>query len=158
MCSETETVRIIGIGSPVEGDTVGLELVDMLQQQPIWRQNPAIEWLQLERPGAALLSYFVGADSICLVDALDGDVDRGVVELDVKALMLESGALSSHQFGVAETLRLAQSLNQLPPRLIIFGVGKGERATLLEELTQRMQETIFPKEEVKTPTPARCGR
>ncbi len=115
-------VRVIGIGSPVVGDEAGMQLVERLRDDVLWHQRDDIEWLVLERPGAALLQYFSGAETVCLIDALDSRQATAVVRIKPEELLLGDTALSSHHFGVAEALQLGNTLKQLPPRLLIFGV------------------------------------
>jgi Ni,Fe-hydrogenase maturation factor len=78
--------------------------------------------LVLERPGAALLQYFAGVETDCLIDALASEEHSGVVRIEPDALLLDKAAISSHRFGVAEALQLAAALQQLPPRLLLYGV------------------------------------
>jgi hydrogenase maturation protease len=123
----SERVRIIGIGSPVSGDTLGIEAVQWLCQEAAWRGRDGIDWVVLERPGAALLHYFSGVETLCLIDALDeGDIPghpaAAVRRIEAEELLSQAGALSSHDFGVAEALLLAERLALLPPRLILYGI------------------------------------
>ena len=118
----TKAIRVIGIGSPMAGDTVGIEAVGLLQQDALWQGRSDIEWLALERPGAALLHYFAGVDMVCLIDALDHP-QAGVHRIVPAELMAQASGLSSHDFGVAEALLLAERLGQLPPRLLILGIA-----------------------------------
>jgi len=119
----TKTIRVIGIGSPVAGDTLGMQLVAQLRDEAQWRQRGEIEWLLLERPGAALLQYFDGAETVCLVDALESGTHEGVVRIDPGALLTEGAVVSSHHFGVAEALQLAAALQRLPRRLFVYGIA-----------------------------------
>lgn len=124
----TKTVRVIGIGSPVHGDTIGMQLVEQLRGDACWRQRGKIEWLILERPGAALLHYLEGVETVCLVDALQSGDHEGVIRIEPEALLSEEALLSSHHFGVTEALRLATALQCLPPRLLVYGIA-GESVT-----------------------------
>ena len=117
-----KSIRIIGIGSPVSGDTIGIEAVERLQQEAAWAGRSEIEWLALERPGAALLHYLTGVETVCLIDALEHPV-TGVYRIAPAELLSQAGAISTHDFGVAEALRLAQGLGQLPPHLVIYGIA-----------------------------------
>ena len=112
---------MIGIGSPVDGDTIGMQLVQRLQTDPHWSKYGEIEWLVLERPGAALLQYFSCVDTVCLIDALEGA--DAVTRIEPNELLAQDGLISSHHIGVAESLQLAAALAQLPPRLLIYGVS-----------------------------------
>ena len=143
MSAAIKSVRIIGIGSPVSGDELGLQLVEKLRQDVVWQSHDEIEWLLLERPGAALLQYFDGVETICLIDALDCDDHQGVVRIKAESLLAETGSFSSHQFGVAETLQLATTLKQLPPRLFIYGIAGGSSSTLVDELSAMLTQDLL---------------
>lgn len=110
-----------------------MELVEQLSRDPSWQQRDEIEWLVLERPGAALLQHFEGVETVCIVDALDSDSHEGVVRLELEQLLAESSALSSHNIGVAETLKLGAALKQLPPRVLLYGIV--ESPQVYEELS-----------------------
>ncbi|MCW8918549.1 MAG: hydrogenase maturation protease [Gammaproteobacteria bacterium] len=118
----TKPIRVIGIGSPVAEDSVGIEAVERLRQEAQWAGRSDIEWLVLERPGATLLHYLTGVERVCLIDALNHPV-AGVYRIAPAELLAQAGAISSHDFGVAEALRLAQGLGQLPPHLVIYGIA-----------------------------------
>ncbi len=134
-------VRVIGVGSPVAGDTIGMQLVEQLREDVRWQQREEIEWLVLERPGAALLHYFEDVETVCLVDALAGAQGDRPLRLTLDDLLAENAPISSHHLGVSETLQLASVLQQLPPRLFIYGVANNGmesyaelQAMLLEDL------------------------
>ena len=97
-----------------------MELVDKLSCDAVWRQHGDIEWLRLERPGASLLQYFSGVETVCLIDALEGG--RAVMRIETDELLALDAVISSHHIGVAEALQLATAINQLPPQLLIYGV------------------------------------
>lgn len=142
----TKSVRIIGIGSPVSGDTIGIEAVERLQQDASWQGRDDIEWLALERPGAALLHYFSGIETVCLLDALDRP-QAGVQRIYPTELLSRSGSISSHDFGVAEALLLAERLGQLPPRLIIYGIALPQGSAAqgwYQTLSGMLQEVLPP--------------
>jgi hydrogenase maturation protease len=121
-------IRIIGIGSPVAGDTIGIEAVRRLQRAATWRGRRDIDWVVLERPGVALLSQFAGVDAVCLIDAMEHPV-AGVHRILRDELLRQAGVVSTHDFGVAEALLLAERLGQLPPRLIIYGITPARPAS-----------------------------
>lgn len=141
----TESIRIIGIGSPVNGDTVGIEAVERLQQEAAWRGRSDIDWLVLERPGATLLHYFSGVETLCLIDALNHPA-AGVHRIAPEDLLAQAGGISSHDFGVAEALLLAERLGQLPPRLIIYGISlpQGSAAQGWYQTLSGMLQKVLP--------------
>ena len=136
----TKTVRVIGIGSPVEGDRTGMTLVEQLRDDVMWQQREEIEWLVLERPGAALLQYFTGVETLCLIDALKGA--GPVVRIDQNELLTQDNVISSHHIGVAESLQLAAALHLLPPRLVLYGVG--DHPESYSQLSAMLSEALAP--------------
>ena len=139
----TRSVRIIGIGSPVEGDTVGMQLVEQLSKDSGW-QDSGIEWHVLERPGAGLLHYLKDAELVCIVDALQSEHHSGVVRINAEDLLASDIALSSHHIGVAETLQLAAALKQLPQKLLIYGVvGDGDHYAELSAMLKSDLNELF---------------
>lgn len=142
MSAATKSVRIIGIGSPVSGDEVGMRLVERLRQDASWQTCEEIDWLVLERPGATLLQYFNGVETVCLIDALDSAEHQGVVRIKPEILLAETATFSSHQFGVAEALQLANTLQQLPTRLLIYGIASGVLSKSFDELSAMLRQDL----------------
>lgn len=115
-------VRIIGIGSPSGDDQAGWRVVDALAAR---RPGGAHEILleKLDRPGAALIERFADADCVILVDAVcSGGAAGHIHHLRESEWAHGRGGLSSHGFGVFETLALARALQALPPRLEVYGI------------------------------------
>ena len=135
-------IRIIGIGSPVVGDEIGMQLVEQLRSDVVWQQREEIEWLVLERPGASLLQYFAGVDIVCVIDALESSSHKGVVRLALDEILGEERTFSSHQFGVAESLQLARVLNQLPHRLLLYGIAGGQVSQNHDELSAMLRHDL----------------
>ena len=120
-----ETVTIIGIGSPVVGDTVGMEAVKWLQPSAsVQPRVMSVKWMIRERPGLSLIEDWKGADTVVLIDALAaGEGGTEVRRIAADELLEQSAGFSSHDIGVAETLAMAHQLELLPPRLLIYGIG-----------------------------------
>jgi hydrogenase maturation protease len=77
----------------------------------------------LDRPGLRLLALFEGAEAVVIVDGMISGARLGTVrELDLADLAPLGHHASSHGIGVAEALRLAETLGLLPPVLRVFGV------------------------------------
>jgi hydrogenase maturation protease len=107
-------IRIIGIGSPFGDDDAGLEAARRLAAAP----PPETDVVAADRPGAALIDLFDGADAVILIDAARSGAPAGTIhDLDLHALPADaSGLVSSHGLGVAAVVRLAATLARLPPR------------------------------------------
>ena len=102
----------------------------------------AVEVKSLDRPGAGLIEYLDGRDEVILIDAMQGGAEPGSVrKVDLSELEGDNDAPSSHNFGVAEALLLAQAMGDLPRELTIIGIEVNEQTdeqqwgeTLMQEL------------------------
>lgn len=116
------SVVVIGVGNPDRGDDgAGREVVRRL------RETNAQSALIVETGGeaTAILSSLEGASAAFLIDACVSGAPPGAVrriDLANEALPQARYGLSSHGFGVAEALELAQALGQLPERCIIYAI------------------------------------
>lgn len=128
--SASKTVHgvIIGIGSPFGDDRLGWDVVNWLQQHP---QSIPIECAEfpviaLDRPGAALITYLQGKQVAIIIDALRAGLPLGCLRIyTAEELMDSNQPVSSHGFGLRETLTLAQALDKLPPYLYVIGMEIG---------------------------------
>lgn len=112
--------RIIGIGSPVVGDDLGWRAIEALREAGMGRHA---ELLSLDRPGTVLLDYLDPDGRVILIDAMEAGLFPGNIrELELDDLISNALAPSSHDFGVAETLALAQAVGSLPQCLHLLGL------------------------------------
>ena len=136
--------RIIGVGSPFADDRLGLELVTNLDTAALGRRFSLWEFeiLQRDRPGPALLADLRGVEAALLVDAMQAGLAAGEMRVLDPAELPVEGRLSGHDMGLADSLRLADTLGELPPRLGLIGVqlcdpgiaGLQERFSALAEV------------------------
>jgi hydrogenase maturation protease len=125
-----KTVLILGVGSPFGADRLGWLAVEALTRQP-----PAAEFSHLEirfeqsdRPGSRLLALLGEADAAIIIDAMCAGLPAGSVRRFAAAeLGADSGLMSSHGFGIAESLALGHALAgsgvlRLPPQLAVLGI------------------------------------
>ncbi len=113
--------KIICIGSPYHQDQIGLQIGEQLKQSQHLPKNTQL--ILLDRPGAALLSYWQKQDNVLIIDAfcshskqaawLGGDINL-ITKLDTRT------PLSLHGFSLRETMQLAQALQSLPQSLYFF--------------------------------------
>ena len=117
---------IVGRGNPAAGDdSAGLEIVHRLSELGDCGCDLRAE----TAPGVELLDIFFLADVILFVDAVTSGVVPGTLyltslpskELEPRAL----GALSSHGWGLVESLKLARALGRAIPRLFLLGIEAG---------------------------------
>lgn len=117
-------IRVLGIGSPFGADRAGWIAIDRLEAAGLPARFPEVHFERLDRPGAALLSHLAGARGVVLIDALAGGEPGRSRELTLPELAHHCGA-SSHGFGVADALALAEALGEGPAQLRLFGIEVG---------------------------------
>jgi hydrogenase maturation protease len=113
-------IRIIGIGSPFGDDAAGLEAARRLAASP----PPGCEIVAADRPGLGLIDFFTGAEAVILIDAVCSGAPPGTLhDLSLRRLVHRAPApASSHAFGVAAALQLAEQLGGGPVRGRVLGV------------------------------------
>ena len=141
-------IRILGIGSPVAGDDLGWRLAEALERAGLPRYFPAgmVHITFCDRPGSLLLPAMRGARLAILLDDMRSGAQPGTLRrLDMRELDDSTGLLSSHGFGVAEALALGRALEELPPRVFIYGIETGQAPSLppLSDLVAILWPTII---------------
>lgn len=115
-------LTVIGVGNRLRGDdAVGPLLIDELARQ----DELDIELIDAGSDTLGVLEYLDGRDSVIIVDACQMGRDPGdVVMFDPEeaSLVLDQEQLSLHGLGLAEALRMAESLEMLPQQLKIIGI------------------------------------
>jgi hydrogenase maturation protease len=141
---------VIGIGNEYRcDDGVGVMVARRLQA----RNLPGVRII--EANGAALLEAWQQAETVILLDAVQSGAAAGTIhrlEAQAQPLPVQFFRASTHAFGVAEAIKLARALQQLPPRLLLFGIeGKcfaagtelsAEVAAAVPTVVQRVLEEI----------------
>ena len=128
-------VRVLCIGSPAEPDNLGFLAAHAL----MGRFDPEkIEVLALDRPGPRLIEHMRGADTVILVDAVKSGAKAGTLyRLEGRALDgMVAHHTSSHGFGLAETLALADRMGELPRHLKFIGLEAGAKLFEAAEIAQ----------------------
>ncbi len=122
-CPNPGDLLILGVGNPTMGDDgVGSRVVELLSQV---RLPPNVQVKEAGTPGWGLASWLDGWSSVILVDAVDMGAEPGMwrrfcVE-DIQMLTTE-GAFSLHESDLASGLALADALEMLPEKLVIYGI------------------------------------
>lgn len=113
---------VICVGSPFGDDAVGLLAAPLIEA----RLTPlGVPVACFDRPGARLVQVLEGLDSVLLVDAVKSGAAPGTLHrregLDwtLRALARHT---STHGFGLAEAVALAQRLGRAPRHWLLFGV------------------------------------
>lgn len=135
------TVTIIGVGSPFGTDQLGWFAVDWLERSELCKRfsDLQLNYYQADRPGALLLEQLHDADAAIIIDAMQSGSSFGTLRTFTleEVLRQHTGLVSSHAFGVGESLALGASLGALPRLLMIVGIemGDGMREVVLPDST-----------------------
>lgn len=124
-------VKVLCVGSPFGGDQLGQWAYARLRGR-----LPDTNLHYLDRPGAGLLAALRGARKVVLVDAVKtggamGSLHRVEGENIYRQLQRHT---STHGFGLADALRLAARLGELPPQVVLHGMELGTAEAALEPL------------------------
>lgn len=122
---------LIGVGSAYRGDdAVGLVVARRLQAEP----HDPLSVREMSRDGATLLELWKDAEAVIIIDAVQSGAEPGTVyRFDAGAQPIPAALFrsSTHAFGVAEAIELARALQQLPSRLVVYGIeGKNFAASV----------------------------
>lgn len=119
--SEQVPALIIGVGNPYRADdAAGVVCARHIQRRSI----PGVDVIEHDGEPANLLDLWHGRDLVVLIDAIAADLPAGtVLRFEAGRDVLPAGAgASTHLLGLSEAVALAQVLDRLPHRLIIYGV------------------------------------
>ncbi len=136
----TAAIRLLGIGSPWGDDRVGMLAVQALADL----FHPAQVAVSLhDRPGAALIPLLRGTHVAVLVDAVRSGARPGTLHrLEGQAVFAAGRNLAStHGFGLADALALANELGEAPSLLVLWGV-EIEAADFAEKLSPSVQAAL----------------
>lgn len=116
-------IDIIGVGSPFAGDAIANHIIESLLRKV--KKNHHSHIAYYDRPGLYLLEKIKLLNEVHIIDAISyGGKQLGqhykIDSLDV--LYDPKTNLSSHSFGLAETLKLAKILDLLPTQLTVWGI------------------------------------
>lgn len=110
-------------------DAVGVVAARKLRQY----KQPSVSILEDGLAGLNLLHNMEGTNTLILIDAVHsqsevGTIFRFTIPQDLEKigkLAWNSSSSSTHSFGLAEALTLAQTLNILPTHTILYGIELG---------------------------------
>ena len=124
-------ILVLGIGSIVGEDQLGWKVINRLER--LLEQHPEsythVELLTVARADPLLLNIMSHYDHCILVDAFlieaSGDRENGCIvrELGLNEIETADGKLSSHGFGLGQTLQLGQNIGMLPDSVEIIGIS-----------------------------------
>ncbi len=147
------SLKIIGIGNPWVGDDgVGNLVARHLKSQGL--QDVDIN--EGEIMGLGILDLLEGATQVIIIDAVQtgqpsGTVHRWEIPPDLEfAIQVNwaSGMSSTHGLGLGQALSLGDTLQKLPPQLVLYGIeigpvkpGKG-LSNLMADTVKRVAKRI----------------
>ncbi|MEX2492247.1 MAG: hydrogenase maturation protease [Nitrospirales bacterium] len=120
-------MKIIGLGNPFMGDdAVGVLVARQLQPY----SSAHVSILEGGSAGLSLLHDMEETDTLILIDAVHSHSKAGTIvrftlpqDLEnIRKLAWGASASSTHAFGLAEALTLAQTLKVLPAHVVLFGI------------------------------------
>lgn len=140
---------IIGLGNDLRGDdSIGLVIARKLHGQV----QPGIMVIEHPGDGLSLISVWQDADNVIVVDAAKSDAPPGTIHrfdaLSVP-LQMQLSTTTSHALGLEEAIELGHQLDQLPKRLVIYGIeGKSfdfgtELSAEVEQVVQEVVERVL---------------
>ena len=120
--SNTPGVLVIGVGNDMLGDdAVGLIVARRLRM----KLSGEAVIVEEDGDGARLLERWKGFNETILVDAVRSGAEPGQIHrFEANKSQLPTGIFqcSTHAFSIPEAIELARAMNQLPSKLIIFGI------------------------------------
>ena len=120
MSAGAAPVLVIGLGNVYRGD----DAVGCLVAREL-KGDPNADVCEASGEGAALMDAWRNRASVILIDAVHSGGEAGAVHrLDANTAPIPSQFFhySTHAFSVAEAVELARALDELPERLIIYGI------------------------------------
>lgn len=134
---------VVGVGSRFGGDdAAGLAVLERLRGSGL---QDHVHLLETEGEPAGLIGDWAGVDDVIVVDAVRSGAAPGTVHrLDALKGPLPASLvhMSSHAFGISDTVELARALGRLPRSLEIYGIeGRdfGIGAPLAPEVEQAVE-------------------
>lgn len=134
-------VLVIGLGNPLRGDdSVGRIVAARVKR----RKQPFLKVVECSGDGIELMELWSEASTVIVVDAVASGDETGTVhrfDASQQALPVRFSRGSTHDFGLGEAVELARALNQLPRRLIVFGI-EGKQFDLGSALSAAVKKIV----------------
>jgi hydrogenase maturation protease len=125
--SQTPSLLVVGIGNPDRGDDGVGPLVarELRARQRSGLLSPDVSIIDRTGDALALIDDWAGREAVILVDAAErcgaaGEIHR--IDLLRDVLSPELSLSSTHAFGVAEAVGLAETLGLLPAHVIAYAI------------------------------------
>jgi len=145
-------ILVIGLGNEYRrDDAVGRIVARRLKAS----RGDNVRVVEESGEGAALMEAWKGADFVILIDAVhSGGAAGSIHRFDAAAQPIPSRFFhySTHAFSVAEAVEMGRTLDQLPAKLIVYGIegktfdsGMGlsvEADAAADEVLRRVREEL----------------
>jgi hydrogenase maturation protease len=136
---------LIGIGNPERGDDAAGRAV---ARRLLAGEHRGLDVRECAGEAATLMEAWAGYEEVVLVDACRGGGAPGTVHRigpGEAAGFATFRHASSHSFGVAAAIGLAQALGTLPPRLVVYAIAASdsrEGAGMSSEVERAVEEVV----------------
>lgn len=134
-------IGVMGIGNEARGDdAAGLMVARHLRNE----MPDSVTVQEVRGEGIDLLDRWQNADAVILIDASCSGAAPGTIHrLDPLTQTLPHGLFpcSTHAFGVAEAIELARVLQQLPSRLVVYGI-EGAQFDIGSEMSAAVLQAV----------------
>jgi hydrogenase maturation protease len=135
-------ILVLGIGNVLLTDEgIGVRALNELQRRYTFPEN--VELLDGGTAGIELLRHIRNRDYLIIIDAMKFDQEPGTVSRvegeDVPAAFLTR--ISPHQLGLSDLLAAAMLTDELPKKLVLFGV-EPENLDIGLDLTDTVEASL----------------
>jgi hydrogenase maturation protease len=118
----TESILVIGVGNTDRGD----DAVGLLAAREVAKLGLAdVDVVESQGDVTQLLELFQRHRTVFVIDAICSGNPAGTIlcfEVSTAPLPQNLSSGSTHALGLAVAIDLAQTLNRIPPRFLVFGV------------------------------------
>ncbi len=120
-------VLVIGIGNMFRcDDGVGLCVIEDLQKDP---EITGVDFMMMKPDGYSLIEAWDSRELVIVVDAAMSGGPTGTIrrfEAFSESIPYNLSPLSTHAISLTEAIKLAETLDQLPERMIIYAIEIGD--------------------------------
>lgn len=138
--SDYKDLLVIGIGNPYRSDDgIGAYVIDQFQDY----EYDDIEFIKMNPDGYQLLEIWENRECVILIDAAkSGKAIGTIIHFDAlkESVPRNISPVSSHSINLAETITLAQTLNQLPGQLLVYAI-EAANMNYGTQLTAKVKES-----------------
>lgn len=145
MWRDDPTIRILGCGNPLVGDDgVGIHVIEQLNE--LHSELPDnVELIDAGVCGLDILNLLENAEKVIIIDAVKGAGNIGSIHRfgmeDIKRAK-SNNVLSIHETCLADVLCIAEHIQKMPEKLIIFAVEVEMTDEISLCLSHKMQDSV----------------